>query len=73
MLVTCGHSKNLTQKVQYSYAFGCAKGRGVRDKREVVPVEEGGVVDQRAILYLGDDEITLLDTQIFKDWELERA
>ena len=38
----------------------------IKENGEVVPVEEGEIVDQKALLYLDDDEIPLSDTRIPK-------
>jgi ubiquitin carboxyl-terminal hydrolase 4/11 len=38
----------------------------IKENGEVVAVEEGEIADQKALLYLDDDEIPLLDTRISK-------
>jgi ubiquitin carboxyl-terminal hydrolase 4/11/15 len=38
----------------------------IKENGEVVPVEEGEIVDQKALLYLDDDELPLADTRISK-------
>lgn len=38
----------------------------IKENGEVVPVEEGEIVDQKALLYLDDDELPLADTRVSK-------